>query len=310
MRALSVVVVLIFAAGSVWLWSGGWGSLELWAQAAQREVQTALARGLRALRAGEPGAITAFLLACFTYGFAHAVGPGHGKLVIGGYGLASRVSALRLSAVAMVSSLAQGLTAIVVVYAGIWFLQASAETLSDAAEDWLAPASYAAVCLLGIWLMVRGIRGLWRARISVPEHTHEHAHAHGGHTHSHGGAPCPSCGHAHAPAPEDVAQARSLRELAALVAAVAIRPCTGAIFILILGWRLDLQAAALAGVMAMAVGTGAVTLVVALAATGLRNSAAEAAGGWSRVARAVPVIEVSVGMGVAVLAFGLMQAAL
>jgi len=42
----------------------------------------------------------------------------------------------------------------------------------------------------------------------------------------------------------------------------------------------------------------------------LRNSAATAAGGWARMARAVPVIEVAVGLTVAMVAFGLMQTTL
>lgn len=306
MRTLSLIAFCALLAGAAWLWFGGWDALVIWAQDVQREVQTALARGLRALRAGEPGALSALLLACFTYGFAHAVGPGHGKLVIGGYGLARRVSAVRLSAVAMASSLAQALSAIVLVYLGIWLLEASATALSAAAEDWLAPASYGAVVLLGLWLVWRGLRGLRAGRATVVD---DHHHGADAHVHAHGET-CPSCGHAHAPAPEAVARARSLRELAALIAAVAIRPCTGAIFVLILGWRLDLQAAAIAGVIAMALGTGAVTLVVALAATTLRESAATSAGGWDRVARAVPVIELTVGLMVAVVAFGLMRAAL
>ncbi|MDJ0859170.1 MAG: hypothetical protein QNJ03_08820 [Dinoroseobacter sp.] len=321
MRRLSLLVLIVFGCGAYWLWSGGWDQLVFWAQGMQREVQGALARGLRALRAGEPGALTALLAACFTYGFAHAVGPGHGKLVIGGYGVARRVSALRLSAVAMISSLGQAVTAIALVYFGIWVLQASAASLSAAADDWLAPASYAAVALLGVWLVWRGVRGL-RAQampIQTPtlvhahaleDHHHDHGHDHHHHHHHHHEGECPTCGHSHAPSPDAVAQAKSLRELAALIGAVAIRPCTGAIFVLILGWRLDLQAAAIAGVVAMALGTGSVTIAVALAATGLRESAASSAGGWDRVARVVPVIEVAVGFLVAVLAFGLMQASL
>lgn len=337
MRALSILALFAFGYGVFWLWTGGWDQMVLWAQGMQREVQNALARGLRALRAGEPGALVALLMACFTYGFAHAVGPGHGKLVIGGYGVARRITALRLSAVALASSLAQGVTAIVLVYIGIFVLQASAATLSATADDWLAPASYGAVALLGMWLAWRGVRGVQRnaARASTSvlaqahghshahahhdhDHTHDHAHGHAhdhdhGHDHAHqhddDGA-CPTCGHAHAPAPDAVIHAKSLRELAALIGAVAIRPCTGAIFVLILGWRLDLQAAAVAGVFAMALGTGSVTVVVALAATGLRESVASSAGGWDRVTRVVPMIELSVGLLVTVLAFGLMRAAL
>ena len=74
------------------LWAtGSLGAIAQWAAEGQRDAQNALARAIRALRAGEAGALAGLLGLAFAYGVFHAAGPGHGKVLIGGYGVARRV---------------------------------------------------------------------------------------------------------------------------------------------------------------------------------------------------------------------------
>lgn len=287
MRALNLGMLI--AAGGLLLWLFGLGGMDLishWAALQQREAQTALAAGLRAVRAGEPGAWITLMGVCASYGFFHAAGPGHGKLLIGGYGAAARVTALRLSTLAVISSLAQALTAIMLVGAGALVLGWSRARMTDTAEQVLATASYGAIAMVGLWLAWRGLRRVRsvRAAAAVAED-----------------GTCHSCGHAHGPSVDQVAGLTSWRDAVVIVVSVAMRPCTGAVFLLILCFGLGIPLAGIIGAMVMGLGTASVTVLVAILAVGTRRSALA---GWSGsgAVRAIALIEIVAGAVIAVIA--------
>lgn len=294
----AIVIVLVFVAG----FALGWDRVIFqWALEGQREAQTLLARALRALRAGEAGAVATLMGVCFAYGLFHAAGPGHGKLVIGGYGAARRVGALKLSLVALVSSLAQAGTAIGLVALGLWVLGISREAMTGLADDVFQPLSFALIALVGLWLAWRGARGLLELRGSAHSHDHSHDHPHD-HPHHGQDATCATCGHAHAPAPDQVEQAGSLRDLAVLIGVVAIRPCTGALFVLILTAQMGAFAAGIAGALAMGVGTASVTVAVALLSVTLREGVLRSQISLAGLGVAQSVLALGVGLLIAVLA--------
>lgn len=304
--SLSIIAALVIAALAAWLWLGnGADQLARWAADGQREAQTALARGLRALRAGEPGALIALLSMCFAYGFFHAVGPGHGKILIGGYGVARQVSMVRLSVLALVSSLAQAATAVILVYSGVLLFNWSRERMEGLADTLLAALSYGAIALIGAWLAYRGLRTLWRSFRPAHDHHHTHDHDHSGHGHV-----CDTCGHSHGPSIEEVAKVSSLRDALVLIGAIAIRPCTGALFLLILTWRMDIQVAGILGAFAMGLGTASVTVVVALMAVVFRSGALEALSEGQTARRALGAVELIAGVVIAMLALQLLMRAL
>lgn len=301
MRGVVTLAGLAVLALAVWLWGmSGAAEVQRWAVEGQREVQQAMAGFLRRLKAGEAGALMGLLGLCFAYGFFHAAGPGHGKILIGGYGVGARVPALRLSVLALLSSLAQAATAVVLVYAGVFVFNLTREAMTGVADDWLAPASYGAIAAVGLWLVIRGLR---RWRQGSTHHDHDHHHD--------GEGVCSTCGHRHGPSAEEAAGVRSLRDALTLVGAVAIRPCTGALFLLILTWRMGIDMAGILGAFAMGLGTASVTIAVAVAAVTLREGlVARLAAGEGVAARALPLVEIAAGALVALVAGQLMLGAL
>jgi ABC-type nickel/cobalt efflux system permease component RcnA len=295
MRSSVILAATAIAALAVWLWGFGGSEWVLaWAADGQRDAQNALARGLRALRAGEPGALVTLLVLCFSYGFFHAAGPGHGKLVIGGYGIGKPVPLLKLAGLSVTASLAQAAMAVLLVAGGLTLLDWSREQLTSAADDILAPLSYGLISLVGLWLLVRGLRRLLLSRSAAHNHSHENHSAHDA-------GNCPSCGHRHGPTAEEAENVSSLRDALAIIGTVAVRPCTGALFLLLLTWSMDILWAGIAGVFAMGLGTALLTVAVAVAAVTIRKGALLQLQGASAV-RAAAILEILAGAVVAVLA--------
>lgn len=307
-----------------WLARGSLAPLGDWAAAHQRDFQNRIAGSLRALRAGEPGAIMALMLVCFAYGFFHAIGPGHGKILVGGYGLARKTPWLRLGGVALLSSLGQAVTAIVLVYGTISLLQLGRDSLIGVAEKTMAPLSYGAIAAIGLWLLLRGARKLWRATgvgsqgghdlggstepMSGHGHARSHSHSHShDHNHDHGASEvCSDCGHRHGPSLEEVSGLQTWREAMVLIAGIAVRPCTGALFVLVITWQMGIALAGIAGAFAMALGTALVTITVGLAALGLRGGALAIFARSGRAAQMVPILEIGAGFLVVLVASGLL----
>ncbi len=257
----AALALLLGLASLAALWLGGAGqAIGLFAQSAQADVQARMADVLRALHAGQPGALGALWGLCLAYGLAHAVGPGHGKIVLGAYGAARAIGPARIVGLGLGAAIAQGLSAVALVLGGVALLGATRAQVTDLADGLLTQAGLWAVLALGLWLIWRGGRGLWALQRARQVRAHPHPE----------GAPCATCGHPHGPSPAQMLAATTARERALLVATIALRPCTGALFLLILTWRMGLVWQGLVGVLVMALGTGIITAAAGLAAVGGR----------------------------------------
>lgn len=274
-----------------WIYTSGiYHQSVWWAMQQQKALQNELGQLVARARAGEPGVVWSLIAASAFYGFVHALGPGHGKFLIGGAGVASRATARTMAGLALTAALAQGLSAILLTYGGLGLLAFGLSAAVDLTNEVLTPLSYAAVGAIGLLLVWRGARGL--ARLPASAAGHDHA----------------CCAHKHGPTAAEVERLRSWRDAAILVLGIAIRPCTGAVILLVFAWRFGLEWLGVGAVVAMALGTGAFMALVALASVAFREASFGAAGG--RLAVLAPAMQLGAGAIVALLAFGLLSASL
>lgn len=305
----------------------------IWAVDAQRDFQNQMAGAIRALKSGDIYAYFTLLGATTAYGFVHALGPGHGKYLVGGVGLGTSVSVRKLVGLATASSLTQSLWAIVLVFGGFLFIEVSAQQMTTLAEDYLAPLSYLAIASVGLLLVWRGLHALARIERSMgsrqpsrsptsssgysfaKQHALTHASDFDEARNNWGGPPetsvPASCAEdcdcaAHVPTPEQAASVRSLRDAVVLVLSIAIRPCTGAIFLLVIAWQMDLALAGALAVLAMGFGTATLTSLVAISSVAARSAAvfsSQTGRGWRFV---MPGIQVFSGATIALISLGLL----
>ncbi|MBE7732395.1 HoxN/HupN/NixA family nickel/cobalt transporter [Devosia faecipullorum] len=234
-----------------------------WLQNRQRDFYAAMTGALDALRTDW----TAFWVLgglSFLYGIFHAAGPGHGKVVISSYMLANERQLRQGIALSAISALIQALVAIgfVLILAGVLNLTSTA--MGDAAH-WVGVLSYGLVVLLGLWLVLRKIFGWGHS------HHHHHGHDHDHHEHMH-----------HAVGPGDIRG--DWREQLGVVLAVGMRPCSGALVVLVFALSQGVLAAGLVSVLLMALGTAITVAALASLAVAAKGLAARIGGANSALA--------------------------
>ena len=285
----------------------------------QQGLQRMLATSVKGLKTDNPmaGAVTLAALS-FLYGILHAVGPGHGKTIISSYVVANEETVKRGVIISFIAAGLQALTAVALVALLLFGLNASGLQV-NAWSNRLESVSYAMIALVGLYLLTTQLLRLWRNWRRLPaghavgaqaapgdgedhrhdhadhdHHDHDHAHDHGhddhAHDHDHG-----HHGHHHAPgeACDHMVDARQLagpfswRKVMAVVFSVGIRPCTGAILVLVFAVTQGLFWAGVAATFAMALGTAITVAVLATLALGSRELALKLGGASSTWANAV-----------------------
>lgn len=275
------------------------GGFAAWILAKQAEFYRMLSGAVRAAKA-DGSAATTLLGISFLYGIFHAAGPGHGKAVISSYLVANDETWKRGVVLSFASALLQAFTAIAIVGIAAAMLGATAKVMGDAVRV-IEVVSYALIVLIGLrllWVKGRAFLRLLRAEnhehAAHAHHGHSHAHAHDhghhhdhahGHSHAHHdhdhGDEAHAWGHAHGPEPQELTGRHWLRRGLAAIVAVGLRPCSGAIIVLVFALAQGIFWVGVASTLAMGLGTALTVTAIATLAVAARRFA-------GRLAKAKP----------------------
>ncbi len=281
------------------------GGIVGWLLAKQSEFYREMSTTIRAAKS-DGSAVWTLLVISFAYGIFHAAGPGHGKAVISSYLVANQETAWRGIVLSFVSALLQALVAVLLVGIGAWLLNVTAQTMCSA-EKAIEIASYGLIAAFGARLVWTKGGGFMRA-LQTPRagpamataaaahdhhghdhHDHDrghdhHHHGHGHHDHGPDHVHDEHCGHSHGPTPDQLAGPGGWRRGLGAIVAVGLRPCSGAILVLVFALAQGLFWAGVVATFVMGLGTAitvATIAVLAVSAKGLaqRLSAGREGGG-------------------------------
>ena len=264
-----------------------------WILTEQARFYRMLSGAIRAAKADGTAAIGLMGIS-FAYGVFHAAGPGHGKAVISSYLVANNETWKRGIALSFISALLQAVTAVGIVGIAAVLLGATSKVMGDTVRV-IEIVSYGLIVLIGLRLVwVKG-RAFLRALVPQQETKLAHAHAHGharvhskacahdhyhhahahdhAHHHDHDHDEGHAWGHAHAPEPSELTGKHWLRRGLAAVVAVGLRPCSGAIIVLVFALAQGIFWIGIASTFVMGLGTAITVSAIAMLAVAARSLA-------------------------------------
>jgi nickel/cobalt transporter (NicO) family protein len=276
---------------------------------------------VRAIR-HDGSAIWTLLALSFAYGVVHAAGPGHGKAVVSSYLLATRQTLRNGITLAFVASLAQAAGAIALILVASLVLHMTSVAMTQA-DFYFEIASDALIVMLGCWLVwSKIIRPAWPRRLNFePVNAFAPPQLAGAmikgasrfqatevmelpttpFAHRDTGA-C-DCGHFHMPDAAAVEGSLDWSKAWTVVASTALRPCTGALIVLVFSISQGLLLAGVAATLVMGLGTALTVASLAVLAVSARKTAFMLTGADSPLARKL-MRGIEVCGAIAVLAFG------
>jgi nickel/cobalt transporter (NicO) family protein len=229
----------------------------LWMRTKQQNFYGRMANSIRQLKSSSATtAAWTLVTISFLYGVFHAAGPGHGKAVVTGWVLATESELKRGIIIAFLVAMIQAVTAIVVVSLILLFVH-GAMAMARNVAGYLESVNYLMISGMGIYLFWNGWKSARRENalvpavavagpfelVSRPDSDFAFAHVHD-----------ENCGHAHAPVASELNGDWSWPRAFTMAFAVGIRPCSGAILVLVSSYTLGLFWAGVLSTFAMGLG--------------------------------------------------------
>ncbi|MFZ5693806.1 MAG: nickel/cobalt transporter [Pseudomonadota bacterium] len=283
-----------------------------WLLAKQSEFYRGLSGAIRAAKK-DGSAVWGLFALSFAYGVFHAAGPGHGKAVISSYVVANGETWWRGVVLSFASAILQAIVAVAIVGIAAVLLGATRRTMDGTVWwiEVISYSLIAFLGARLLWVKGRALIAAWHKYRAGPEvahahaphdhghahhdHAHDHAHHDHGdrHDHQHGhdhkhrhvhGAACSghhhdhddhasAWSHAHAPEPQDLAGPGGWKRGLSAIVAVGLRPCSGAILVLVFALAQGLFWAGVASAFIMGLGTAITVAAIATVAVGARGIA-------------------------------------
>lgn len=262
-----------------------------WIAAEQAAFYKTLTSALKAFRTN-PNASLLLIAVSAAYGIFHAAGPGHGKAVIASYLIANKQTLKRGIGLSFISAFFQGAVAVAFVSVARFIFDVTAVQMTVATEG-LELTSALMITALGLWLLVTKVFRLQLFRSSDTSGGDTPGHIHSADcTHALFGdlAPqargstvgammvCVDCGSTHMPDPAMISGTMDWRKAIGAIVAVGVRPCSGAIFILVFAFSQQMYLAGILSVTAMSIGTGITVSILAGLAVYAKDKAVALAG--------------------------------
>lgn len=296
---LSIVVILgLIGFACYELWQA-WPSLVLSSIKWQREINGQLSDLLYDAKNNSLAAGISLAGLIFIYGALHSLGPGHGKMIVTTY-LATNPTKIRASlTMTIVSALMQAVVAVALVSTLLAVFNASMRQISSQADQFILFSSFAVVAL-GAWVGLKAIKKLIKAKFSTTSEIKQQESADKSapqltisaikplqssslnaidvvntkptpvlasntfHTHQHDNNGVSGCGHKHVVSADEINNATTWKEYAGIIFSIGIRPCTGAVMVLLFANMVGIYWLGVVSAFVMALGTAMTTSIIAI----------------------------------------------
>jgi nickel/cobalt exporter len=299
---LLVIFTGLFLCACYLLWLS-WPTIIISSMQWQKEINNQLSELLFSAKNDNLVAGVSLIGLSFLYGMLHSLGPGHGKLIVTTY-IATHSTKVRLSLIlTLLSAIMQACVAVALVSALLVLFNSSMREVNSKAEL-LITLSFYTVVLLGLVIVWRNLFALWQANrrkkrdlkkvkqvkkgkqqnettpgtiTGVAPRTHDSTTSQYQFSAfrpqvipndklktANMAAEACGCGHQHLVDSAQINTASSLKEYLVIIFSIGIRPCTGAIMVLLFANMLDIYWLGIISAFVMALGTALTTSVIAI----------------------------------------------